>query len=50
MAVSGGDTGRVLSDCGILAGFTAVFLLACTFAVRRMRTWTIGRLHPDVEL
>ncbi|GAA2336845.1 YhgE/Pip domain-containing protein [Saccharopolyspora halophila] len=50
VTISGGLTTHLLRDTAVLAGVLVVFLLATTITVQRRRTWTIARLHPQLEL
>ncbi|GAA2791083.1 YhgE/Pip domain-containing protein [Saccharopolyspora taberi] len=50
VTISGGLEENLLRDAVVLAGFLVVSLFLTTFAVMRQRTWTIGRLHPQLEL
>ncbi|GAB3479226.1 YhgE/Pip family protein [Nocardiopsis coralliicola] len=48
--ISGGNTGVVLLGCLVLAAFTAGALLLSWAACAGKRTWTMGRLHPVLNL
>ncbi|GAA3363019.1 YhgE/Pip family protein [Saccharopolyspora sp. 6V] len=50
MTISGGLVEHLVRDFAVLGGFWAAFLLTTALVVRRQRVWTVGRLHPDVEL
>ncbi|MFC7341143.1 YhgE/Pip family protein [Saccharopolyspora griseoalba] len=50
VTISGGLTAHLVRDAVVLGGILVVFLLATTIAVQRRRMWTIGRLHPQLEL
>lgn len=50
VTISGGLVEHLLLDVAVLAGFLVVFLALTTLVVWRQRTWTVGRLHPQVEL
>jgi putative membrane protein len=50
VSISGGSGGNLVRDAVVLAGFTALFLSLTALALRRQRTWTVARLHPDVTL
>ncbi|MBB5153939.1 YhgE/Pip domain-containing protein [Saccharopolyspora phatthalungensis] len=49
VTISGGVTEHLLRDVAVLAGFVVVFLALTTVAVQRQRSWTLGRLHPQIE-
>ena len=46
----GGDLAGALRDAGVLAAWLVVALLATTYASHRRRTWTPGRLQPELVL
>jgi putative membrane protein len=50
VTISGGLPTHLLRDLLVLAGFGLAFLALTSLAAWRQRTWTVGRLHPDVEL
>ncbi|WP_158889510.1 YhgE/Pip family protein [Amycolatopsis anabasis] len=50
VTISGGDTAHLLRDVAVLAGFLVAFLSLTALAVWRQRTWSIARLHPQIEL
>lgn len=50
VTVSGGLAGNLVRDFVVLAGFLVVFLGATALMVRRQRVWTLGRLHPQIEV
>lgn len=50
VTISGGMTEHLLRDVAVLTGFLVVFLALTTLAVQRQRSWTIARLHPQIEL
>ncbi|WP_033822035.1 YhgE/Pip domain-containing protein [Kitasatospora sp. MBT63] len=50
VTISGGLTSHLLRDIATLAGFGLAFLTITTLTVRRQRSWTVARLHPDIEL
>lgn len=50
VTISGGDVQRLLQDVTVLSGTLVVVLLLTTLVVQRQRTWTVARLHPQVEL
>lgn len=50
VTISGGLTEHLVRDVLVLAGFLVVFLVLTMFTVRRQRTWTVGRLHPQIEI
>jgi putative membrane protein len=49
VTIFGGVTEHLLRDIAVLAGFLIVFLALTTLAVQRQRSWTIARLHPQIE-
>ncbi len=49
VTISGGLPSHFLRDFGMLTGFLVTFLLLTMLAVVRHRTWTVGRLHPQIE-
>lgn len=50
VTVSGGLTGSLIRDALVLAGFLVAFVAAAALMLRRQRIWTIGRLHPQIEV
>ncbi|MGP4019519.1 YhgE/Pip family protein [Saccharopolyspora sp. 5N708] len=50
VTISGGFTEHLLRDTAVLAGFLVAFLALTTLVVQGQRTWTVGRLHPQIEL
>ncbi|KAA5829596.1 YhgE/Pip domain-containing protein [Saccharopolyspora hirsuta] len=50
VTISGGEVQHLLQDVVVLAGFLVVFLLLTTLVVQRQRTWSVARLHPQIEL
>ena len=49
VTISGGLNGNLLRDAVVLAAFLAVFVGAAAWMVSRHRTWTVARLHPQIE-
>jgi len=49
-AISGGDLSALAIDALALVGFAAVALLGTWVTARRKQVWTMGRLHPAIEL
>ncbi|NYI07076.1 YhgE/Pip domain-containing protein [Allostreptomyces psammosilenae] len=45
-----GVTGRLWTDCAVLAAFLLGALALTTVAARRGRTWSVKRLHPELTL
>ena len=50
VTISGGLVDHLLRDVVVLAGFLVGALVLTTLAVMRQRTWTVARLHPQLEL
>ncbi|GGI67696.1 hypothetical protein GCM10011581_00670 [Saccharopolyspora subtropica] len=50
VTISGGLVEHLLRDAAVLAGFLGVFLILTALVVRHQRTWTVGRLHPRIQL
>lgn len=50
VTISGGMTEHLLTSIAVLGGFLVTFLVLTTFVVMRQRTWTLSRLHPQVEV
>ncbi|MEV7180042.1 YhgE/Pip family protein [Kitasatospora sp. NPDC093679] len=50
VTISGGEPAHLVRDVLVLAAFAAAALTATTLTVRRHRTWTVARLHPDIAL
>jgi len=50
MTVSGGSGAHLARDFVVLAMFAVAFLGFTTLTVRRHRSWTPARLHPEVTL
>jgi putative membrane protein len=50
VAISGGLSSNLLRDVLVLAGFLVAFLGATALLLRRQRVWTVGRLHPQIEV
>ena len=50
VTISGGLTEHLIRDACVLAGFGVLFLALTTLAVQRQRTWSVARLHPQIEL
>lgn len=48
--VSIGDMGELGRDVAVLLGFGCVAMVATYVTVRRRRTWTMGRLKPEVSV
>jgi putative membrane protein len=49
VTVSGGLSGNLIRDALVLTGFLLAFVGAAALVVRRQRTWTVSRLHPEIE-
>ncbi|WP_019855808.1 YhgE/Pip family protein [Actinopolyspora mortivallis] len=50
VTISGGLTEHLVRDLLVLGGFLVAALTLTTFVIIRERVWTVGRLHPPVEL
>lgn len=50
VGISGGLGSNVIRDVVVLAVFLVGSLLLATLAVRMHRTWTVSRLHPQLDL
>ncbi|MER7082441.1 putative membrane protein [Saccharopolyspora kobensis] len=50
VTISGGEVQHLLEDAVVLGGFLVVFLLLTTLVVQKQRTWSVARLHPQIEL
>ncbi|NHD18368.1 MULTISPECIES: YhgE/Pip domain-containing protein [unclassified Actinopolyspora] len=50
VTISGGLTEHLVRDLIVLGGFLLASLVLTTIVVARQRVWTIGRLHPRIEL
>ncbi|MGW1678412.1 YhgE/Pip family protein [Saccharopolyspora sp. NPDC002376] len=50
VTISGGEMQNLLKDAVVLGGFLVIFLLLTTLVVQRQRTWSVARLHPQIEL
>ncbi|MCX2733718.1 YhgE/Pip domain-containing protein [Saccharopolyspora sp. NFXS83] len=50
VAFTGGEQRHLIWDAIVLGGVLVGFLLITSLVVLRHRTWTIGRLHPQIEL
>ncbi|MBA8826593.1 putative membrane protein [Saccharopolyspora lacisalsi] len=50
VTISGGLVEHLRLDLAVLGGFLVAFLALTTLVVRRHRTWTLRRLHPQIEL
>ncbi len=48
VTISGGLTSHLLWALAVLGGFLVVFLVLTSLVVRRHRTWTVARLHPQI--
>jgi len=48
--ISGGPTGTVWQAAAVLAAIAVACLGLTTVTVRRRRTWSLSRLHPQVQL
>lgn len=50
VAFTGGEPAHLARDAIVLGGVLVGFLVLTSLVVLRHRTWTIGRLHPQLEL
>ncbi|TDD06196.1 YhgE/Pip domain-containing protein [Saccharopolyspora terrae] len=50
VTISGGLAMHLYRDVAVLGGVLLVVVLLTTLVVHRQRTWTLGRLHPQIEL
>ncbi|MDI2030738.1 YhgE/Pip domain-containing protein [Saccharopolyspora sp. TS4A08] len=50
VTISGGLASHLYRDLIVLGGVLAVVLLLTTLVVHRQRTWTLARLHPQIEI
>ncbi len=50
VTISGGLVEHLVRDVAVLGGFLVVFLILTMLAVLRKRSWTLGRLYPQIEL
>ncbi|RCW40154.1 putative membrane protein [Halopolyspora algeriensis] len=49
ITISGGPAEHLVRDAAVLGGFLLAALVLTSLTVRRRRTWTVRRLHPQVE-
>ncbi|RRO17269.1 YhgE/Pip domain-containing protein [Saccharopolyspora rhizosphaerae] len=50
VTISGGLTEHLHRDLVVLGSVLLAVVLLTTLVVHRQRTWTVGRLHPQIEL
>ncbi|QMU71680.1 YhgE/Pip domain-containing protein [Streptacidiphilus sp. P02-A3a] len=50
VSISGGSSGNLVRDGAVLTAFAVLFVALTALILRRQRTWTVARLHPDVSL
>lgn len=50
VTITGGNTGHLVRDVLVLAGFLVVALALTTLVVRRKREWTVSKLKPALSL
>lgn len=50
VAITGGNTGHLVRDVLVLAGFGLAALAVTTLVVRRRREWTVARLKPELTI
>ncbi|MEV4645269.1 YhgE/Pip domain-containing protein [Saccharopolyspora sp. NPDC049357] len=50
VTISGGLAMHLYRDVAVLGGVLLGVVLLTTLVVHRQRTWTLGRLHPQIEL
>jgi putative membrane protein len=50
VTITGGNTGHLVRDAVVLAGFLVVALALTTLVVRGKREWTIAKLKPELSI
>lgn len=50
VTISGGLGEHLVHDACVLGGFLVLFLALSTLVTMRQRVWTVGRLHPPIDL
>lgn len=50
VTISGGLGEHLVRDAAVLGGFLVLFLALTTLVAMRQRVWSVGRLHPPIDL